>query len=87
MRTERWRYIRYKDGSEELYYHAKDEYEHRNLASNPEFTKIKAELAQKLPKKNAPSKSKTVVTKPSKKKKKNGRQTGRDPKERPGKTH
>ncbi len=70
VRTERWRYIRYKDGSEELYDHARDEYEHRNLATNPEFTRIKQELAKRLPQKNAPFKAKSVVSKQPKRKKK-----------------
>jgi arylsulfatase A-like enzyme len=33
VRTERWRYIRYADGSEELYDHEKDPMEWKNLAS------------------------------------------------------
>jgi hypothetical protein len=35
VRTERWRYIRYADGGEELYDHDADEYEWTNLATSP----------------------------------------------------
>lgn len=54
VRSERWRYIRYYDGSEELYDHAGDDMEWTNLASKPEFTKVKTELAKWLPKTDAP---------------------------------
>ncbi len=35
VRTERWRYIRYADGGEELYDHDRDPYEWANLAADP----------------------------------------------------
>ena len=35
IRTERWRYIRYYDGTEELYDHDRDPYEWSNLAAIP----------------------------------------------------
>lgn len=54
VRSERWRYIRYADGSEELYDHQSDPMEWKNLATDPKHTKIKAELAAWLPKTNAP---------------------------------
>lgn len=50
LRTERWRYIRYADGGEELYDHENDPNEWTNLASKPEFTTVKAELAKSVPK-------------------------------------
>lgn len=53
VRTERWRYIRYKDGSEELYDHDADELEWHNLASKPEHAELKRELAKWFPTKNA----------------------------------
>jgi arylsulfatase A-like enzyme len=56
VRTEQWRYIRYADGSEELYDETKDPYEWTNLATKPEFARTKAELAKWLPEKNAPHK-------------------------------
>ena len=50
-RTERWRYIRYANGDEELYDHAKDEYEFTNLAGRgAEFDAVKKELAKSFPK-------------------------------------
>lgn len=56
MRTERWRYTRYIDGSEDLYDHSKDAEEWVNLAGDPEFKEIKSELAQHIPKDPAPLK-------------------------------
>jgi len=55
VRTDRWRYIRYADGSEELYDHATDPYEWVNLAAQPERETVKAALAKWLPQKNAPA--------------------------------
>jgi len=49
VRVDQWRYIRYADGSEELYDHSKDEYEWNNLAEKVAFAKIKTELAKHLP--------------------------------------
>jgi arylsulfatase A-like enzyme len=53
VRSERWRYIRYHDGGEELYDHSNDELEWNNLAGKPEFSKVKEEHARWLPKVNA----------------------------------
>lgn len=44
-----WRYIRYGDGSEELYDHSKDEFEWTNLAGTAEYAPIKADLQKYLP--------------------------------------
>ena len=55
VRTEQWRYIRYKDGSEELYDCIADPHEWRNIASDPKHTKLKAELARAIPTTNAKS--------------------------------
>ena len=52
VRDGRWRYIRYADGSEELYDHDKDTYEWTNLSSHPERAAIKKRLAAHLPKVN-----------------------------------
>lgn len=49
IRTERWRYIRYADGSEELYDHDRDSRELTNLAGQQEMQSVKAELARWLP--------------------------------------
>jgi choline-sulfatase len=54
VRSERWRYIRYHDGSEELYDHDTDEMEWNNLARDSKYEHIKEELARWLPKVNAP---------------------------------
>jgi arylsulfatase A-like enzyme len=56
IRTERWRYIRYADGGEELYDEKADPYEWTNLAAKPEFAATKTELAKWLPKQDAPHK-------------------------------
>jgi arylsulfatase A-like enzyme len=55
IRAERWRYIRYADGGEELYDHHADPYEWTNIAAQAEYAATKAELAKWLPKENAPN--------------------------------
>ncbi len=54
VRSERWRYIRYANGDEELYDHAVDPGERVNLAGRPEWAAVVAEHARWLPAKNAP---------------------------------
>ncbi|MGI9241660.1 MAG: sulfatase [Verrucomicrobiales bacterium] len=49
IRTERWRYIRYEDGSEELYDHQGDPNEWINLANDPVHQKTKQRLANMIP--------------------------------------
>lgn len=49
-RTERWRYIRYHDGSEELYDHRNDPHEWTNLAAASAAREIKTALRASLPK-------------------------------------
>ena len=49
VRSDRWRYIRYSDGSEELYDHESDPTEYTNLAGLPEHAALKAELATWFP--------------------------------------
>ena len=49
MRSEGWRYIRYADGSEELYDETADPYEWTNLAGKPEHAKRKCRARQILP--------------------------------------
>lgn len=55
VRTERWRYIRYHDGTEELYDRAADPNEWKNVAADPVHASLKRELAQWMPKTSAPS--------------------------------
>jgi arylsulfatase A-like enzyme len=55
VRTEDWRYIRYADGSEELYDEVHDPLEWTNLAGRPEHAQLKQQLARWLPAINAPS--------------------------------
>jgi arylsulfatase A-like enzyme len=50
VRDAQWRYIRYADGSEELYDHAKDPYEWTNLAGEVGMSDLKTRLAASLPK-------------------------------------
>jgi arylsulfatase A-like enzyme len=54
VRDERWRYIRYRDGTEELYDHNTDEYEWTNLANRSEYTALKQRLAAAMPSYDAP---------------------------------
>jgi len=54
VRSERWRYTRYRDGGEELYDHNSDPMEWHNLAVRPEYATVKSELARWLPRVNAP---------------------------------
>ncbi|MEE3200337.1 MAG: sulfatase-like hydrolase/transferase, partial [Planctomycetota bacterium] len=52
VRSERWRYIRYSDGSEELYDHSKDPNEWHNLAGKEEHRKVMDEHARWIPEVN-----------------------------------
>ena len=54
LRTKKWRYIRYFDGSEELYNESEDPNEWTNLAGNPEYKSLKEKFAQHLPTEEAP---------------------------------
>jgi arylsulfatase A-like enzyme len=53
VRSERWRYIRYADGTEELYDHGVDPREWKNLASDPQYLDVKREHARWLPAREA----------------------------------
>lgn len=73
LRDDRWRYIRYADGSEELYDHATDPYEWTTLATLPEHAGLKAQLATHFPTVNNP----VVESKPVKpKRRKSGAEEG-----------
>jgi arylsulfatase A-like enzyme len=77
IRDERWRYIRYADGSEELYDHNNDSYEWTNLASKPEHNALKQQLAMNFPTTNVPGVKKESAGNENQKPKKNG---GKKPK-------
>jgi len=49
VRSEHWRYIRYADGSEELYDMRRDPNEWRNLAADPEFADVLEQHRRWLP--------------------------------------
>ena len=53
IRTERFRYSVYIDGSEELYDHSKDSEEWTNLADDPEYERTKRRLRRHIPKQPA----------------------------------
>lgn len=53
VRSKRWRYIRYADGSEELYDHETDTMEWTNLADEAHLAGVKAEHATWIPEKDA----------------------------------
>jgi arylsulfatase A-like enzyme len=60
VRDRRWRYVRYADDSEELYDHQNDPHEWNNLANgepNPSHAKVIVRLKKRLPKTNAPQRS------------------------------
>jgi arylsulfatase A-like enzyme len=54
VRTEKWRYIRYANGDEELYDHDADPREWKNLAGDAKFADVKRDLGRWLPKENVP---------------------------------
>jgi arylsulfatase A-like enzyme len=55
IRTDRWRYIHYKDGTEELYDHRNDPREWNNLAGDDQYENLKDSLKQWLPEAEADS--------------------------------
>ena len=61
LRSERWRYIRYADGGEELYDHSNDPNEWTNLAQRPEFADVKADHARWLPESDVASKKRAKM--------------------------
>ncbi len=63
VQSQDYRYIRYHDGSEELYHHPSDPHEFDNLATESEWADVKAKLRAELPKINVLGPRK-VVRKP-----------------------
>jgi len=55
IRSERYRYIVYADGTEELYDHEKDKWEWHNLVDSPEYADIKEKMREGLPAHHEPS--------------------------------
>ena len=54
MRPEDFRYIRYSDGSEELYDHKWDPNEWMNLANDPSYIDVIDERSEMVPELNTP---------------------------------
>lgn len=54
VRSERYRYIRYANGDEELYDHATDPHEWTNLAASRDLAAVKTDHARWLPRVDAP---------------------------------
>jgi hypothetical protein len=54
VRTEHWRFIRYADGSEELYDHRNDPNEWTNVIARAKLSATREALARWLPKSPAP---------------------------------
>jgi len=57
IRTARWRYIRYHDGTDDLYDRQGDPREWTNLANDPEYEGVIRKLRTSLPKANRPATS------------------------------
>jgi hypothetical protein len=55
VRCGRWRYIRYHDGTEELYDHADDPMEWHNLADKPQHAGRKKQMAEWMPETEVPN--------------------------------
>ncbi len=54
IQTERWRYIQYRDGGQELYDHDSDPNEWKNLANHPEHVRTMERLAGMIPNEQPP---------------------------------
>lgn len=55
VRSRRWRYIRYADGTEELYDHGNDPYEWTNLAAEPDLAHVLNRHRRELPRREMPA--------------------------------
>ena len=65
LRSQRFRYIRYSDGTEEFYDPDKDALEWNNLANERKYAETKKKLAKWLPQTNVPEMPRTKDKKPS----------------------
>ena len=54
LRTERYRFIQYRDGTEELYDHEVDPLEWTNVAGDPAYAAVRDALVARLPQTNRP---------------------------------
>ena len=54
VRSDRWRYTRYADGSEELYDQQTDPKNFHNLAGKPAYASVKQDMIKRLPTRDAP---------------------------------
>jgi arylsulfatase A-like enzyme len=54
IRSEKWRFIRYANGDEELYDEENDPMEWKNLAADPKLAEVKSDLARWFPSVNVP---------------------------------
>jgi len=70
MRSKRWAYMRYKDGSEELYDMQKDPKQFTNLLKNPEYSSVLKEQQKKFDSRVKEAEVKVQNSKKGKKKKK-----------------
>jgi hypothetical protein len=52
VQTDRWRYIQYNDGGQELYDHLQDPNEWTNLAGDPKYRTVIGNLQRSLPTEN-----------------------------------
>jgi arylsulfatase A-like enzyme len=66
IRSERWRYIKYVDGVEELYDHQSDPMDWTNLAGDLKYGTTKSDLARRLPKDDAEDAPRNTVEKKQK---------------------
>lgn len=55
VRSKRYHYIVYQDGTEELYYHTKDRWKWKNRAGNPEYAEVKKMMRKEIPAHHEPS--------------------------------
>jgi arylsulfatase A-like enzyme len=60
IRSDKWRYIRYADGGEELYDHDNDPLEWKNLANDSKYESVKDAHRKWLPKVNVPTPPKDI---------------------------